>query len=233
MLKNQILILCLLLPILLFSQRAEVGIFIGGTNYFGDLADAIYVTKETNFSFGGEFRYNFTPKHTLKLNAYSGKITAKDANSKDPYLAPRGFTFESPITEAAAHYEFNITGKKLYNNIGEFKPFFTPFLSIGVGYTLVPGTPVAPEDRIPDPFPEAGDVSTFLIFPFGGGAKYYPFPNLVLGLEIGFRPTLNDYLDGVSVTGNPKANDWYIKGGFTIAYLFNKGPDFMNNDKNF
>lgn len=227
------LLLLIAQPVILFSQRTEIGVFIGGTNYFGDLADAIYVTKETNFSMGGLVRFNVHPRHSIKLNAYFGRITAHDSNSSDEGLLNRDFSFSSPITEFAGNYEWNILGRSLYNNIGEFVALFTPFVGAGIAYTLAPGKPVAPPGAPAGLLPENGDVDVFICVPLTGGVKYYPHPNISLALELGFRPAFNDYLDGVSQTANPDANDWYIKGGFTIAYLFNKGPDFMNRDKNF
>lgn len=233
MFKSACFFLLMFLPVIIFAQRLEVGGYVGGTNYFGDLAEGIFVIKETNVCFGGIFRYNLNPKSSIKMNVIYGKITADDNNNKDIALIKRGFTFESPLTEFAASYEWNILGRKLYNNIGEFRKLFTPYLGLGIGYAFVPGKPVAPADRVPNPLPEADDVDGFLIVPITGGVKYILKPNLVLGAEIGFRPTFTDYLDGVSKTGNPKANDWYMNGGFTVLYLFNKGADYMNLDKNF
>lgn len=39
-------------------------------------------------------------------------------------------------------------------------------------------------------------------------------------MECGFRKTFTDYLDDVSLRGDPKNMDWYMFAGITITYIF-------------
>lgn len=58
----------------------------------------------------------------------------------------------------------------------------------------------------------------------GAGLKYDLSRQLVIGIEVGLRPTFDDLLDGISQAGNPDKNDWFGFGGLTLHYRIGK-PD--------
>jgi hypothetical protein len=56
----------------------------------------------------------------------------------------------------------------------------------------------------------------------GLGVKYKLSRNLTVSVEIGLRIASTDYLDEVSLKGNPGNNDWYSLTGLTLTYGFDR-----------
>ena len=201
----------------------EAGILAGAANYQGDLADGAIIWRETQLSFGALMRY--TPNRFLTLRAHfmQGKVQGSDYNSSERNIRYRGFKFKSTLNEFALIGEYNFLGKE-NETANDFSFMINPYLFGGVGYVGTTGTPTAPDDTKPYPFPETGAKNGFLTIPMGIGVKIQPSPTFSLGLEWGARTVLSDRLDGVSSATSgvfSKGNDWYMFGGLTFTYLFN------------
>jgi hypothetical protein len=203
--------------------QLEAGIFAGASNYQGDLADGVVIWRETQLSYGALVRY--TPNRFLSLRAHlmQGDVQASDYNSSNTDIRRRGYKFKSVLREFAAIGEFNFLGKD--NEVAnDFSFMINPYVFGGVGVVSVSGTPTAPDDTKPYPFPEVGAKSVFLTVPIGIGVKIQPSPSFSLGLEWGARTVFSDRLDGVSNASKgiySKGNDWYMFGGLTFTYIFN------------
>jgi Domain of unknown function (DUF6089) len=206
------------------NAQLEAGVYAGASNYQGDLADGTVIWRETQLSYGALIRY--TPNRFVSLRAHfiQGNLQASDYNSSDVGIRRRGFRLKSIVREIAAIGEFNFLGKE-NDAANDFSFMFNPYLFGGIGVALTSGTPTAPTDTSPYPFPEVGAKSTFLTIPLGIGVKIQPSPSFSLGLEWGARTAFSDRLDGVSNASAPsvnsKGNDWYMFGGLTFTYLFN------------
>ena len=59
----------------------------------------------------------------------------------------------------------------------------------------------------------------------GAGLKFQIAEQFAISSEWGARKTFGDYIDGISVNGNPKSGDWYTFGGITLTYLVDGGND--------
>jgi Domain of unknown function (DUF6089) len=205
------------------NAQFEAGVYAGASNYQGDLADGTVIWRETQLSYGALVRY--TPNRFLTLRAHymQGNIQATDRNSSKVDIRYRGFKVKSVLHEFAAIGEFNFLGKES-EVANDFSFMINPYLFGGIGVVNVAGTPVAPSDTSPYPFPEAGAQNTFLTVPLGIGVKIQPSPAFSLGLEWGARTVFSDKLDGVSKTTPSvfsRGNDWYMFGGMTFTYIFN------------
>ena len=207
----------------LSKAQFEVGVFVGGANYQGDLADGVIIWQESKPAFGALLRYTPMPYLTLRANYIQGKLTATDYNSKFVTTRQRGYSFSSNIREFAVVGEFNVLGKTNSANYGDFSFVFNPYIFAGLGVASTDGTPVAPDDTKPYPFPEQGAKNVFLSIPLGLGMKFQVAEFLSIGIEWGGRATFSDYVDGVSKNGNPNKNDWYMFGGLTLTYCFESG----------
>ncbi|MEL7161210.1 MAG: thrombospondin type 3 repeat-containing protein, partial [Bacteroidota bacterium] len=71
-----------------------------------------------------------------------------------------------------------------------------------------------------DEMDDAGGV----VFPLGGGLKWYLSPKTALNLEVSYRMTGADLIDGVSASGNPDQDDAYTFVGLGLNFGFGK-PD--------
>ncbi len=206
----------------LSAQNYELGIFAGSTNYQGDLADGGIVWKETQPAGGLLIRYSPLSFLSFRLGFTAGKLLGDDKNSRDASIRERGFTFVSNVKEIAALAEFHLP-KYGSSSYGMFKGKFSPFGFVGFGLTNINGEPKAPKDRVPYPFPEFEAKSSFVCAAIGGGFKFQFAPSFATSIEWGTRTAFNDYIDGISKNGNPKANDWYMFGGLTLTYIVDGG----------
>ncbi len=211
-----------LMALCLYGQRSsEAGIFLGVSNYMGDLSPRPLAANETNFAFGGQYRYMFEPRFGLKGSVSLGKISGEDANvPRAPVNGqpPRQWKMEAGVFEVAMQAEWHILGKPRYNQVGLFVPHASPFISAGLGLTLAEAevsVPLLDKTR----FPEPNDQSAFIVFPLSVGLRFDIAEYLLVAGEFGVRATFSDYLDGLSKSLNSTHNDYYLFGGFTFLYL--------------
>jgi len=203
----------------------EVGLLAGGAHVYGDMVDtATPEFGETNIAYGLYFRYLLNRNFSMRLNVLRGKISATDADSDSPQLMARGISFESPLTEISVVGEWDFLGKRRYTDRGHFKKTVSPYLFAGVGTAL---TDVALRYPSPDGMTSQrvqqdiiNQKTTHITVPMGIGAKADINKQISVGLEFGMRPVFNDYLDGVSVAGNPDKNDWYSFANLLVGYRF-------------
>ena len=222
----QILFLLFLLSnISLNAQTFELGASLGASLYQGDLSEDIINYKGAAPAYGAFVRYNIDDRFSVSGNLNAGTLNGNDANSNDPGIRKRGFALKSNIKELAFFCEFNLIPiDNRHHRYGIFVQRFSPYVFLGGALATTDGTPTAPRDRAPYPFPEKDTHYTFFSIPFGVGIKYQVTEEINTGFDFGWRPTLSDYLDGVSVNGNPNKNDWYFFTGIKISYLL----DFKN-----
>src|SRR5574344_1305059 len=80
-----------------FFQRSEFGLTGGGMNYIGDI-NTKYNFYNTKMMLGVIYRYNFTPRWVLKVNALFGSVGADDKHFDNI----RNLNFKSKINEVGA-----------------------------------------------------------------------------------------------------------------------------------
>ena len=227
-----LLIVLWILPLWLFAQRSsEAGIFIGVSNYMGDLAPSPLAANETNLAFGGQYRYMFNPKVGLKGSATYGKLTGSDANVplQNPASNVRRWEMKTGILEAALQAEWHPLGASRYNNAGVYQRQISPYLGAGLGLAFGSADVMVPKND-PTRFPESDAKSAFLVFPLTVGIRFDVTESLILAGEFSVRSTITDYLDGISKNGNPGANDHYMFGGISLLYLIE--ADFGASHRN-
>ncbi|MBX2875051.1 MAG: OmpA family protein [Saprospiraceae bacterium] len=207
------------------DHKWEFGLLLGGSNIGGDLIDPDLSTfKETNFAIGLQAKKIINKTFGIRLGYYTGTLTGEDRNFER--LSYRGFSSSTPLHEFSGMAEWDILGHKRYKG-EQFKKTFSPYILGGLGLThfnpkvdFGNGTASNSEMVAVD---QAADVSTFrVVVPVGAGVKMDLNPQWSLGLEYAFRITFSDYLDGVSMSGNPDKNDWYGIGGLNLNYRMSK-----------
>jgi len=88
------------------------------------------------------------------------------------------------------------------------------------GEPEVMGLPNSSEDAL-------NDITSRLVIPFGIGVQATFNENYYVAFEGGTRYLSDDYLDGVSVSGNPNANDWYLTVGIKIGFYLSGEPSMF------
>ena len=183
--------------------RSEVGVFLGGSYYLGDLNPSKHFLG-TKFAGGIVYRYNISPRWALKVSALLGGLEASDAVSKANI--ERNLSFKTYIFDFSPQIEFNflqyITGDKHY--------FISPYIFVGVSvFNFEPKASIDGKWYSLQSLGTEGQRTTIVGsdkpyslttvgIPFGLGLKASPHKAISLGLEWGIRKTFTDYIDDVS-----------------------------------
>jgi hypothetical protein len=207
------------------SQIHEVGLFLGGSNFIGDLGSTTYINPNEP-AFGILYKWNKSPRHSYRVSYTQSKISSNDLNSEEPSRRQRGYRFENSIKEVSLGLEFNFFDFNLH----ESERKITPYVYSGLIYTQYNGLFFPDPDQVVPTFDS--DHGTYGI-PMIIGVKSNISKSLILGLEVGARYTLADDIDGNSPTnenltdlkfGNINNNDWYVFSGLTLTYTFGEKP---------
>lgn len=186
----------------------EVGVFIGGSYYNGELNPTKQFDQFTQPAAGLVFRYNFNPRLAARFNALYGSIQGDDSFSNSPAQIQRNLSFKSDIYELSSQLEFNF----LDYEIGNEKHGFTPYIFGGLAIfhfnpqTKVKGNwvdlqPLGTEGQgLPGAASSRKYMLTQISLPFGIGIKANLAKSIGVSLEWGMRKTFTDYLDDVSTT---------------------------------
>ena len=211
-----------------FSQIYEIGGFVGGSNFIGDVGSTQFV-KPNNLTFGGLFKWNRSPRHSLRASLIYSGLSADDAFSSDPRRTERAYSFNAAILEASLGMEFNFLDFDLHMAT----PMSTPYIYTGINMTNHPSFYFTSIDLVS----ENTRINTFGI-PIIIGYKTTFTPHLIIAFEVGARYTFSDHLDGSDPNpigssnsvrfGNFNNNDWYMFSGFTLTYTFGRKPCYCN-----
>lgn len=205
-----------MLPLLAFGQsdkrHHEIGLWVGASNYHGDLQHEWVPTgikegKTYQPSGGLIYKYYFNPSLGLRFGASYIRITAADSLSPVRADQLRNLSFANNIVEAYGAVEWNF----LPLDFHRFK--VSPYLFAGIGAFY--GSPFA-EDRdgkkvqLRDLGTEGQGLPNYPdrkiyplvnpMFPIGGGVKFFVSNTFMISAEVGLRYTATDYLDDVSRT---------------------------------
>lgn len=210
------------------SQTYEVGGFLGGSNFIGDVGKTTYISPN-NVAFGGIFKWNRSERHSFRGSIIISDISGDDADSPDERRKQRGYSFKNSIVELSAGLEFTFWEFNLHSGY----PQTTPYLYTGLTYFTYKalyrrGTTFVENDN-------AGSVAIPMVL----GIKTSLGTEFVLGFEIGARYTFTDSIDGSVPTGNLASeeslyfgntnnDDWYVFTGITLTYSFGRKPCYCN-----
>ena len=83
-----------------WSQINEIGVFIGGSNYIGDVGKSNYINPN-NIAGGLIYKYNVNPRIALRGTLSFLSISGDDAESSNLVRVNRNFNFTNSIKEVA------------------------------------------------------------------------------------------------------------------------------------
>lgn len=214
-----ILAACLLfmLPVFSMAQKFwEVNVSPGLMNYYGDLTPPLFTVKEVNF--GGQIsaRRYFDREHAIRVNILHGKLAGDDHNFDKNYL--RGNSFEGQLTEFALMGELDLKGKKRFSTRFGYERMASLYL-FGGGSIAYFNPKVNYGIKNNDDV-EIDYIKWHIGMPIGGGVKIDLNEKIIIGLELSYRFTISDFLDGTQATGNAFRNDSYTFGGVSVGYRF-------------
>lgn len=207
------------------SQTHEIGLFIGGSNFIGDVGSTKYIAPNSP-AFGAIYKWNRSPRHSFRFSLIYSELKGEDGKSDDPRRIERDYNFSNNIIEGSLGIEFTFLDFDLHDE----KSKMTPYLFTGMS--------IAYHDNFY--FNNQGNLtsentsSLAYGIPMVLGIKSTLLDNFVIAIEIGARYTFSDELDGSIPDstelidtlgfGNQNNNDWYMFTGLTLTYTFGKTP---------
>ena len=184
------------------AQIHEVGVFVGGSNYIGDVGLTNYISPNKP-AIGILWKWNKSSRHSYRISYTQSKITANDLDSNEPSRYGRKYHFENNIKEVSLGLEFNFFDFRLI----DFRSKFTPYIYSGlIGF-------ITDNEK-------KGKAAIPMII----GVKSNINSGIIIGLETGFRYAFSDNLDKDKSIGNTNNNDWYVFTGLTVTYTLRNRP---------
>src|ERR1700761_485934 len=104
--KSLPLIILLFISFNLRAQTWEIGGFVGGAGYMGDL-NQNNPLKVSGFAGGAFVKRNFDGYFSAKLGYTYGVISGADSTSKSQQARNRNLSFTTPLSELSLTGEFN------------------------------------------------------------------------------------------------------------------------------
>lgn len=226
MVKKVLFIAFLWLSTIASAQIHEVGVFLGGSNYIGDIGSTNYIYPN-NFAGGIIYKYNLNPRIALRGTFTYAQITGDDADSKNAGRKLRDLRFTNTIKELAvglefSYFEYGSESKNLQHTPYILVEFATYNYNVAVNETS------------PNQYTYKNKTSYSI--PFGLGYKTKIGESFAIGLEVVARYTFDDDLDFNNVDipslqyGNPNNNDWYVFSGINLVYTFGRPACFTTPD---
>lgn len=205
------------------SQINEIGVFVGGSNFIGDVGATDYISPN-QLAFGGIYKWNRSKRHAYRASLIFSELEGVDVNSDDPRRIQRGYEFSSKIVEASLGIELTFIDYNLHSGV----KLGTPYLYSGIT--------IANHDNhyFLNGVQTSENTSSWAYgIPMVLGYKSNFLGNIILAIEVGARVTFSDELDGSIPDskfrqqfrfGNINNNDWYMFSGITLTYTFGENP---------
>jgi hypothetical protein len=204
----------------------EIGVFVGGTNYSGDIGREYYVFPN---KLGGSIIYKRNMNSRVSVRgAYSYlPIKADDQNSSNLIRQTRGpdgkgYRFNNTIHELSFGMEINFVDYDVLSRYEAATPYI--FIEIsGFKYNVA-------QDYLTTKYKISYAI------PFGVGYKSKITDYLGYAVEIRGHYTFVDDLDYNDFNnsdliklrfGNPNTNDWYFFTGVSLTYSFGRPNCFV------
>jgi len=189
------------------AQEWEFGLQGGSSGYMGDLNPENPLAFN-DWTAAASVKYNFDHTWGLRGNFAYANVFAYDGYSRFEQRRNRNLGFFGAVKEAALLVDFNFF--KWLPQRGRI--VYTPYIFAGIG-----GVRFNPKRYVSD---QSGAIHTAILrdwqteydrlynstpygryavsIPFGAGFKYNLRGSWSVGIELGYRLTLTDYLDDVS-----------------------------------
>lgn len=208
------------------AQINEIGLFVGGSNYIGDIGPEYYINPN-NFMGGIIYKWNMNPRIAIRGTFTYAAISSDDADATNKARFNRGVRFTNSIKELAVGVEFNY----FEYNLDDYRKTRTPYLLVefaAFNYNVVRSeTPPGSQQY-------NYESKTAYAIPFGIGYKTKLVNDFAIALEIRARYTFVDDIDynnqkiNTLKFGNPNSNDWYMLTGVSLVYSFGRPPCYAN-----
>jgi len=204
------------------SQINELGVFVGGSNFIGDVGATNYISPN-KLALGAVYRWNRSTRHSYRASLIYTELEADDLKSDDPRRTQRGYSFTNKIMEASIGMELTFFDFDLHSE----RKMATPYLYSGITATNYD------DFYFLNTQTSEKNLRWTLGIPMAIGFKTTFIDNFVFSIEVGARYTFTDGIDGSypkdtnnqsNRFGNINNNDWYVFSGVILTYTFGQNP---------
>lgn len=221
-------------------ERWEGGLSIGVANSMTDIGPSEPNTQPaiTDFysrafspALMAHARYRFNSAFSLKSNLGVSMLRGNDRWSENIDVVNRGKSFSNNVYEGSLLAEVYMPKPKRRVKADFGKGSFDLFLFAGLSAFY--NTPDI-QGPIIDDFDEGIMNADFLYnnlqigIPFGAGVQWTVSNKWVFGLDMNFRYTFFDYLDGLTRPYSTR-NDFYFSTNFNIGYILFSNSNRMTS----
>jgi len=208
------------ITITLNAQMNEIGAFVGGSNYIGDVGSTNYINPK-DLALGVVYKLNLNSRLAVRATYTHVKFGANNANASNIVQKNFPFKFKNNLNEVALGLEFNF----FKYNLNQFKFMQTPYVFINLAYFnyKIQKNPIGTPSRF--------EKTSALSFPFGVGYKIKLLHRLGMSVETRINYTNKDNLEGIQVIKFNNANnkDWVISTGISLVYSFGERTCYFND----
>ncbi|HEY5687416.1 MAG TPA: DUF6089 family protein [Yeosuana sp.] len=211
-----------------YSQINELGIFVGGSNFIGDVGSTNYISPN-QLAIGGIYKWNKSPRHSYRISLTFTDLNGEDAKSDDPRRIQRDYSFSNQIIEISGGMEFTFFDFNLHSG----EKIATPYLYSGISIANIEDT------YFLNGIQTSQNASSWAFgIPMVLGFKSNFLGNFIVGIEVGARYTFSDNIEGSFPKdqalqayrfGNQNNKDWYTFTGVTLTYTFGENPCYCPN----
>jgi opacity protein-like surface antigen len=195
---------------LIRAQRVDLDVFLGISNYQGDLQPAIFTLNNASAGQAFILKYGISDNIYARAGFSFGTIRGDDKNNTDEELRQRNLNFQSSLQEfhAGLEYRFLRTDNipitpYIFAGFGFFHydPYTYDTLKTTGAWDKVFLQPLSTEGQGLPQFPDRKPYNlTQMCIPYGLGIKWQVNCNLNVGVEFRHTKVFSDYLDDVSNT---------------------------------
>jgi len=117
--------------IFVHAQYREIGLFVGGTNYIGEVGKTTFVEPSLKSPSATLFyKSNFSPRFAFRVELGLSSIRGIDSLSLEPLRKERANSFTNSINHTSAILEVNY----FEMDLSDFKTSWSPYLFAGLSY---------------------------------------------------------------------------------------------------
>ena len=182
-----------------WSQKNEVGLLLGGANYFGDIGFKISKTRP---AFGIFFKKHNQKKISFLFYLKNLTITADDSDTPEGPRRWRNLRFKNNLTEISSSIQYNLIQKNDVRNKGKYNLKARINLHFGTSffYHNPKGSIYGSSSWINLAPLETENIkySLFGIGILNGASINFNYNNFNFGIQIDYTKTFTDYLDDIS-----------------------------------
>jgi hypothetical protein len=215
--KQFLAILFICVTSISWGQIHEVGVFIGGANYVGDVGKTNYIFPN-KIGAGLVYKYNLNPRIALRGNLSLIILHGDDAESSNEIRKKRNFNFNNSVKELAIGIEYNF----FEYDMTSVDKAYTPYILLeiaGFNYKSVSSEITTGSYNLKS--------KTAYSMPIGLGFKGRLADNIGFAIETRINYTFQDDLDYTtykvpSLDFGGNSNDWYMFTGVSLVYAFGR-----------